>query len=84
MGGRIAVLIDGQELRGVLRAQLVLDHEHDLPVLKVSLGVLTSLSTDLPARVVLDKSTRKALAAMGWTPPGDTTPAPTAAGDDDD
>jgi hypothetical protein len=66
--GRVSVALDGTELRTVTRAVLTLDAEA-VPVLKLSLASLTDIETDLPAHVVLDKPTTRALIAMGWTPP---------------
>jgi hypothetical protein len=79
--GRVSIAIDGEELRTCTKATLSLDAEN-APVLKLALLVLNDIHTDLPAHVVLDKPTRRALAAMGWTPPQDdpvTGPAAEAA-----
>ncbi len=66
--GRVILELDGQEIRTCTKAVLTLDAE-DVPTLKMSLLVLTDLKTDVPAHVLLDKPTRRALEAMGWTPP---------------
>jgi hypothetical protein len=67
-GGAATVTVDGHELRTVVKATLALDGDGP-PVLKLALLAASGLEVDGHAVVMLDKATRKALQAMGWTAP---------------
>jgi hypothetical protein len=79
-GNSASVRVDGHEIRAVAKATLTLDE--DGPVLKLALLAASGLEVDGHAVVVLDKPTRKALEAMGWTAPVTERSEPVAAGDE--
>jgi hypothetical protein len=79
-GNTASVAIDGHQIRAVSKASLTLSDDGP-PVLKLSLLAVSGLDVDGDAVIVLDKQARKALEAMGWSPPVTECSEPVASRD---
>ena len=67
------VIIDGHDIAGMTRCVSVwLDADGNRSV-TLSLAPLTPEITMRGAVVTIDATTRKALGALGWTPPGEAS-----------
>lgn len=71
IGGSAAtqrIAVDGHELRSATKAQLSME-AGQLPVLSLELVSIDGIEVETWADVALDDGTKKALIALGWTPP---------------